>query len=448
MKNRFLREGWIAFPLRTRFRRDAFALAIAILVLPLGYTAARIGIAALLGTIHKKADVRRAMAFDPKNASLYEQMGKIDQTTWKADERNAVPWLREAAQLEPANASYWESLGQACQFAGDRLCAASSFSRALALSPMAPRAQWLAANQDLLAGAADQAAAHFRRLLAMDARYAGAVFAICLRAFGTPQLVGERLLSARSSPALRLAYVTFLVRQSDFPSARSVWAGMVTTGAKFDFSAADPYLEKLISSGRIAQAARVWGDLRRLGILPASGGGDAGNRIFNPGFERTPLNAGFGWRYRNLPYVDTEFADPSAHSGARCLRIDYVVAENRGSAPAYELVPVSGGTTYRLNAWVRSQQITSDSGPRLRVIDPQHPGCLRAETPGAVGTTPWHPVSVTFSTCPQTRMIRLSVWRPRANGFPGRITGHFWIDDVALAPEGRPGPRTFRGANR
>lgn len=429
--------AWIGVPLRRTLPRVLFALAIAWVVLPLGYEAVRIGAAAALSARGQETDVSRAMAFDPASPRLYEQMGQIERASSNAGTAESIPWFRKAVELEPDSGFYWENLGQTCQFAGDQQCASDSFSRALQLGPMSPRVLWLAANQDLLVDSAGTAASRFRHLLALDPTYADAVFAICLRAYGNPRFLEERILPSGSSSALRLSFVAFLTKQGDFWSANRIWKELVSARTQLDFSLTDPYLEKLISAGRIAQAVEVWRDLQRLGTLPGAGSGETDNLVFNPGFERKPLNAGFGWRSPNVPYVNAEFADPSAHRGNRCLRIDYVSAENQASEPVYELIPVSGSQTYRLTAWVRSQAVASDSGPRLRLADPGHADCPQAETSATVGTTPWHPVSLTFSTCSQTKLIRLWVWRPRANDFSNTIEGHFWLDDVTLEPVNR-----------
>lgn len=437
IKGRLFGEGWFTVPLAKPFARAFFALTIALAVLPIGYEAVRIEAASILGALPKPAAVRMAIAFDPANPGLYERMARISQSDLEASPAESVRWYRKAALLEPEDGWYWESLGEACEFAGEQRCATSSFSRAVSLDPMAPRALWLAANHELLVGSASKAFPYFRRLLAMDSGYANAVFAISLRAFGQPQQMAERLLPAGSSPALKLAYVNFLVGQNDFPLANRIWSQVVSNHAPFDFSLAGPYLEKLISTGRIAQAAGVWHGLERLGIL-SGGGAETGNLVFNPGFEKNPMNAGFGWRVQDVPYITAEFGDPSAHNGVRCLRIDYAVPENEASEPVSQLIPVFGNQTYRLTAWVRSQGITSNSGPGLLVTDPQHAGCLTAQTRGAEGTAPWHEVSVTFSTCAHTSLVRLAVWRPRADAFPNRISGYFWLDDVSLEPESRP----------
>jgi hypothetical protein len=303
----------------------------------------------------------------------------------------------------------------------------------VALAPMSPGLAWKAANDDLLAGQTDRATAQFRRLLEMDPRYSGAVFATSLRALGNPQNVVEKILPGNAAPTLKLNFINDLMGQQDEGAANQLWNELVSSRAAFPFSAADPYLEKLIASGQIAQAKEVWQDMVRAGTLPG-GWNPRENAVYNGGFEWNPVQAGFDWRAQHFPYVGTTFGDPDGYQGQKALRIDYTYPENEDSEPVFQLVPVEPGRTYRLSAWVRSEDITSDSGPRLRASDPANPSCLSAETAGATGTTTWHEVSVTFSTCPATQLIRLSIWRPRSYEYPNDISGHFWVDDVKLAP--------------
>lgn len=432
MKRVLFRERWVGYELRTPRRRLFFALGIVLAVLPLGYMTVRLSAVGTLGAFQKRKELRRAIALDPANPRLYRRLALLSEASSNAAPATSVSLFQKAVALDPRDGLLWEGLARACERLRNERCATASLSRALALEPMTPRVEWLAANHDLLLGLRGEAASHFRRLLAIDPRYANAVFATSLSAYGKPASVGARVLPEHASASLRLEYLDFLAQHGDFQAAAQIWFRLTSSQERFGFPAARPYLAKLISSGHITQAVGVWHDLRRLGILSGEQTNKVGNLIFNPGFEHNPLNAGFGWRVRNVRYVDAQFADPDAYQGSRCLRIDFQVSENRSSVPVYQLVPVSPNRAYTLSARVRSQDVTSTSGPRLRVADPDNPNCLRGQTPETLGTTPWHEVSVTFSTCAQTRLVRLSVWRPRSYHFPNNITGHFWVDDVRL----------------
>jgi hypothetical protein len=132
------------------------------------------------------------------------------------------------------------------------------------------------------------------------------------------------------------------------------------------------------------------------------------------------------------PYASVDFADASPYAGAQCLRVDFPVGQNDDFEPVYQIVPAAPNQSYSLSAYVRSSEITSDSGPRLRVIDEDCPACLNAETDSTVGSTPWHSVKLDFTAGPQTKALRVSVWRPRSRVFPMEISGSFWLDAVSI----------------
>ena len=122
-----------------------------------------------------------------------------------------------------------------------------------------------------------------------------------------------------------------------------------------------------------------------------------------------------------------------------CLRIEFTVSRNEEYMPLYQLVPVAPNQAYLLTAYVRSQDITSDSGPRLQVLDPFHSNGPNVMSETTVGTTPWHQISLKFCTGPDTKLVQLSVIRVRGRTFPTEITGSFWLDTVVLKPLGSGG---------
>jgi hypothetical protein len=175
----------------------------------------------------------------------------------------------------------------------------------------------------------------------------------------------------------------------------------------------------------------VWRDLENLGAVQAPGRSPE-NILFNGSFERDPLHSGFDWRTTPEEYIALDFADRNCSNSKRCLRVDFPVANNAEYEPIYEIVPVEPNRRYELTANARSSEISSDSGPRLRVVDPQCPTCVSAESPASIGTTPWHKIAVNFSTGPKTQQVHVSLWRPRGRSFPMEIQGTFWLASVSL----------------
>jgi hypothetical protein len=268
-------------------------------------------------------------------------------------------------------------------------------------------------------------------LLELDPTYAAATWS-SLQTVQKPDPIFQKVLADSADVQLKVGYVDFLSDQGDNDDAYRIWKLAVANPRPFPFSSAAPYLERLIGLGRIEEAVNVWQDLERLGIVKKYEADEKDNLIFNGDFEQSPLNAGFDWRAGPATYLAVDFSAPGAYHGAHCLRVDFTVSRNDEYEPAYQIVPVLPHHAYMLEAYVRSEDITSDTGPCLRVSDTQPAGFPDAISDTTVGTTPWHPLRLSFSTGPQTRAVRLSFWRPRSRVFPTEISGTSWLDAVSL----------------
>jgi tetratricopeptide (TPR) repeat protein len=438
--SRLLSERDCELDLPPRWRGYLFLLAVVIPALWLGYWTTRWFYAGSLASADVFLRVQRAAALDPGNPQIREKLGLI--RLFAADEAHpadAVEYFREAIGLAPRRTAYRVDLATACDWNKDLDCSDAALDRALQLSPMAPRLEWITANHYVRTQRSAMAVAHLHRLLELDTNYARPVFALCTRVFGDPDFILTHILPARHEPTLKLNYIDFLGQQGQFNFADHIWSDVAASGAKFPFQQVQPYFERLLSAGRISQAAHVWNDLKRLQIITTPKSESADDLVFNGSFEQAPLKAGFGWQSSEIPYVTTDFQDPSGVKGTRCLRVDFTVPRNDEVEVAFQLIPVHADTTYRLSARVRSQDISSDSGPRLRVEDPACPGCLDVQTEGTVGTSPWHALNLQFTTGDHTNLIRLSVSRLRSRTFPPSISGSFWLDDVSIREATRTG---------
>jgi hypothetical protein len=421
------------FSLRSRGRAIGFLLAVGLAALVIAGEAIRIGIAASFEDSVNPTELRRALTLDPSNPQLHHRLGLVYSYAREGNNPSeALQHLRRATELNPHKAIYWLSLASACDSIRDTLCADRALEHALRLSPMTPRFHWIAANRYLLTDRPEAALPQFRLLLEQSSEYNWPAFRLCLEAVGDPLLVLEKVLPNQAGAKLKLDYVYFLSTQGDADFAFRAWGQTVAAASAFPFSSAGPYLQNLLYFGRYKEAIDVWQDLVRLGIVKKPASGEPNNLIFNGDFEQVPLNAGFDWRTPEVPYLSLAFPDSGAYQGSRCLRLDYTVGRNDESEAVYQIVPVVPNQGYSLAAYARSNNITSDSGPRLRVLDPACPACLDVSSETTVGTTPWHPVSLKFSTGAQAQVVRVSVWRPRSRTFPTEITGTFWLDTVSL----------------
>lgn len=446
----------------TRARRFLFAAAVGVVAILPAIETARLAVALTLGTSTDPATLQRALALDPASAETEHRLGMVLFYSDSSPERgSALEHLRRATALAPREALYWSDLASVCETLGDARCAGGAAAQSLAASPMTPRLYWSTANYYLRDGRQSEALGTFRRLLELDPSYAGAVFRVCLQMLGTPGVVAQGILAANHNPHVSVAFVNLASSVGDLDSAYAEWRRLASaeyadqaygSGTSGDprsdplsLAEVEPYLDRLIDSGREPEAMAVWSDLQRLGVVaepdhaargaagPSAGTAPESQTVFNGGFEQNPLNAGFDWRYNPEPFVSVARSNV-AYNGSHALRIEFTGDRNQEYEPVFEIVPVEPDRSYVLSAFVRGQSITSDTGPRLRVrgLDCAPGSCLDVSSAEVTSTTPWHAASLTFTTGTQAGFVRLSIWRPRSRGYPAEISGVFWVDDVSI----------------
>ncbi len=417
--------GRIEVSLRERSRSLPFLIAVGAVSLLLAAEMSLVGIAS---SFERPSTGRLILALDSSDPQLQHRLGQVYKET---DPAESVRCLRRAADLSRYSRFYWSDLASACQSVGDTQCADEAAEHLLKLCPMVPYYHQLAAESYLRKNRINESVAQFRRLLELDPTYATDAWAT-LGSVVDPDFIFQKVLAASVDSGVQVGYVDFLSAEGENDAAYRIWGFVAANPRRFPLSSVQPYLERLISLGRIEEAAHVWQDLQRPTIVKGPDVEEKDNLVFNGDFEQLPLNAGFDWRTGPANYLALDFAAPGAYQGARCLRVDFRVGRNSEYEPVYQIVPVHSNHTYSLKAYVRSQDITSTSGPCLRVSDTQQQGFADAISETTVGTTKWHPVSLSFSTGPETQSVRISLWRPRGRIFPMEISGSFWLDAVTL----------------
>jgi len=378
--------------------------------------------------------IQKAISQDPDNADLIHRLGYVYASSpTDSDMSESVKNLRKAIALNPRRWDYWEDLGKSCDFAGDMACSDEAFDHTLALNPMAPSVQWTVGNHYLLTNREDKAFPYFRRLLSMDSTYLEATLRVCVRATHDPQTIYAEVVPQGKDASGRFAFLMFLSSIADYENAMRIWGQMISGPDRSpDLSMVTPFLDFLLDHNQIQDASMVWNDLEHTGVIPPGPPSESGTLLYDGSFEAPPLNTGFDWRISDSPDLDFDFSDPSAYEGAKCLRIKFVVGRNAEYNLLNQVVLIKPNTRYQLTAYVRSDNLTSGSGPRLRVVEMGCAGCTVRTSDPTVGSTEWHPIQVAFMTQPQTQAVRISFWRPPDQTSHEDITGTVWLDDVTL----------------
>lgn len=373
-----------------------------------------------------------ALHFDPDNDRVLHRLGLV--SLWKSgNTTHALPLLRRATEVNPHNAQYQQDLGTACEVSSQTRCANQAFFSATSLAPRSPRFQLGRANYLLATAQPTAALASLHNYLELQPDDARTALEPFVRAIANTDEIWKAL-PRTGDHASQLALISLLADNSRFDISNRYWRDLVHSGATVPLTSSAPYLNALQSHAQLPQTVDVWRDLQRMHAVPAQ---EEANLAFNGGFEFGPSNVGLDWHYQQQRFVQLNFSDSSADTGTRSLRIDFTSSSNEQLNLLEQLVPVAGRGTYQVSAAVRSQSISSACGPRLRIQDFLCSSCIDVSTEGTVGTSGFHKVSTTFSVGPQTRFLRLSIYRPRCRTYPVEITGQFWIDSINLQQTSR-----------
>ncbi len=442
MRQWYLSSAVLEFELSTSARRRYFLAALALVCLPLAYVGGKAAIAETLSESQNTELLTWGLRIDPSQPHMYYQLGLLKQYSLDAsDSVLAVRYLRTATELGPARGYSWLALAAALEDAGDMRGSQTAIQRALECRPMSPRYWWRAGNISLRAGESEATWTYFRRVLELSLGYSELVFQLGRGVGGDYRIISEKVLPTDGPLMIRLAYADFLSRHGDFDAAFQMWHDIESRQPLGQLTAAgiQPYLNRLMDHKRLAEAETVWRDMLKWQIVANSPSARPQNAVFNGDFEQSPLDLGFDWRVTKAPFVSTDLQAAPAYQGAKSLGVDFTVSNNDEYEIVYQIVPVETCRTFSLEAFARSEGITSDSGPGLRVTDAEVPERLIASTPALIGTTEWRRLGTTFITGPDTHFVRIALWRGRSRTFPTGISGRFWLDDVSLVAADPPG---------
>jgi hypothetical protein len=101
-----------------------------------------------------------------------------------------------------------------------------------------------------------------------------------------------------------------------------------------------------------------------------------------------------------------------------------------------EFVPVQPGTNYHFHAHIRTQDITTESGLRFSIFDPNHPNAVGILTDNLTGTHAWTPVDADVASGAETHFLVVRLFRAQSRLFDNQLSGTVWIAGVSLVLAG------------
>ena len=397
--------------------------------------------AGVADTIAKGSTVRMlklAVRLAPLNSDYHLRLGRLYQyNIADTSPELALIQLQRAAQLNPYDPQAWLDLAGALEFQGRIDEAETCLRFADGLAPQLPAYQWTIGNFFLLHGNLGEAFRHFRAVLAGTSRFDGILFDTAWKAAGNAQQIIEQLIPRRTET--EFSYLNYLVGHRQEVAAQEVWKRIVQAPESFSSAAAATYLDSLLGADHPAEAYQVWQDLLSRGIIRPSYQPTGQNLVTNSNFEENLLNMGFDWRIVPVEDVYAGLDTATFHSPSHAIFIHFPGKTNLAYRHCYQWVRTEPRHAYRLQGMMKTEGITTDSGPRLEVRDPFDPASLDKFSEDLEGThLGWTTLTIDFTTGPKTELIVVAICRLPSRKLDNQIAGKVWVDDISLIPE-KPG---------
>jgi tetratricopeptide (TPR) repeat protein len=335
--------------------------------------------------------------------------------------------LLEAVRRDAAAPQRWCDLGESMLKIGETGQARYCFSRALALGPDIPYMLVRAADFHFSLHENREGLELTARALALDSGYWDVVF-------GDYEQKGIRVddvlrFGLPQGANVSKAFLRRLLYQQRASDAAGGWNAIVSRGYADD-TLANEYVEFLIQSGKYEAAQNSW--------VQYAGRHDKGypnaNRVFNGDFESDPMGSRFDWMIDPASGAAIGFDRGVHYSGTRSLRLQFDGTQNVSNIGVRQTVFLKPGR-YRLEAYFRTTEITTDEGVALSVVDSEAPKRLSFTTEGMLGSNNWQLVEHTFQVLPGTGLLQVSLVRKPSLRFDNLIRGTVWIDHVSISPD-------------
>lgn len=422
--------------LASRWSRVLFLLLVAFLAAMLAFPAVSAWRAESWTASSRPQLWRKAARWEPTNAAPWIRLGLDAQMSLAApDPRQAILYFHQAAQIDPRSAETWLDLAAAYEEAGEPAHAQNAYQRAEAAYPISADVAWRYGSFLLRARDASRACPQLRKALTIQPSLAMSAVSEYWQLDPNIAPLLDSILPADARDYV--AALNFFLSQGALDPALAVWNRLAASGLRVPMPDALPLVAFLIAQNRLPAAERVWSQALSASDWPRDPAANA-SLVFNGGFERDSAGAGFDWREIPAPGFRFAFDRQVFHSGSRSLRVAFDGTANLDFANLAEYVPVEPRTPYRFTAWLRTAQISTDSGIRFQLLDPRHHSDLQLLTPGITGTAPWTRVQFSFTTGPRTDLLEISLRRIPSWKFDNKLNGTVWVDDVALTPVPSP----------
>ncbi len=374
---------------------------------------------------------RAATRLAPDNPQAHFTLGVLNRKSFLPDEMDeALRGYEQATSLSPNDYRVWQELGRTRAQTGDLAGGESALRRAVELAPAYAEPRWHLGNILLREGKETEAFAELQRAGGADPALRPQVMNLAWRVYNGD--VDRVVAAIGTSVGARAELIGYFITLGRLDDALRFWSSFSASEKREQHKAGENLMVALASGKRYQAALAVYRDIGTADEIADMAVG----RIANGGFEEGIRDAGkslFGWQIPRVAQTRIGFTDGVQHSGDRSLLIIF----NEPTTPQYagisQLVVVEPQASYRLQFWVRIENLKSGSTLVTEVVDATDPSRMLAASEALPnGSSEWRQVTLEFSIPARTEAVTIRINRQGCGEAHCPIFGKVWYDDFDL----------------
>jgi tetratricopeptide (TPR) repeat protein len=417
------------------------ALAIAALMI---YQAAIFGLADRRMSVEELPQMQRAVSLTPGNAEAWDRLARLQQWDFfNADLSRAISNYQRAVSIDPRSSHYWVDLAGGYEAQGDFGRANQAFQKAQSVYPLSAEVQFEYANFLLREQKYPEAYRELQLAVKADPSMLPLAISRTWRSSEDVYALVNQVLPSNTGAYLQA--LDFFGSIHNVDAGLVVWQHLISLNQHVPLMRLFPFFEEVIREDRSQDASRMWYQALAAAGLPHNPPAN-NSLIWNGDFSADMSNGGLGWRYTNIPGADATFDADRPPGGTRAFRIDFGGGNNPAVTQPQQYVAVEPGRSYHFHAYLKTSQISTESGMQFLIVDPNRAGVVNTSTQSFVGSHEWTSVEADIMVPSITHFLLVQVFRSPSRLFDNQLNGTVWIADVTLVPSGDVVPQVQHGS--
>jgi tetratricopeptide (TPR) repeat protein len=413
--------------------RTLVVLATIVIAAPLSYYSVRMASAAHAAELGTADGLKKAIELEPYNPDYWYRRGHFQQFNLEEpDSELAGYYFRKAIALYPNYTDAWLDLGTNNELERHTEAAREAFLQAEHSYPSSAEVAWRYGNFLLRNDDRPQAYVKLRRAIEADPRRAAAAFSLAYRANPDIDEILGQLLPPKQS--VYVDVIGLAARTNQLAVGKAVWERLLRLRPRLAIGDFTGLASGLLVAGESSEARRVWDQgVATMNLPPLLE--PQGSVVWDPSFETGMYNSTFSWRYLSKTQsVNIGLDKAEKHSGSQSFRLTFDGKHNENLEPACTMVSVEPNTVYRFSGWVRTRDLTTNSGIGFRIHSVGAAPSVN-QTPELHDTNPWTLLDMRWTAGPHVHQASICIMREPSDTPNMNISGSAWVDDVNLVPQ-------------